>query len=334
MDIQMKNKILIKAILIIACFTLCPKLLSQEMDSFYPKQKQKKCVRGCLNWGLFAEFFWTLNHFQYCQANGLVPVVYWGDNFAYYSSKGFNGSGNCWEYYFEPVSKAKYKDGDPIRRELVYNSFTTIWDYDQYVINIPLLPPEEQSAMKPVPVPRGHRGGSYPVGSQHLYDKSFRKYVKENLIDPYVKIKKSTQKKVDAFYKESMQGKRVVGIHLRGGFIWGEVGVVPLECICTEANLHADKDTIFLIATDQYPLIEKAKTLLNGPVIYYDCYRQETTTSPTGPAQLDPQLGEDVLVEVQLLARCDYFVHTISNVSTAVLYFNPNLQHTMMYCGN
>lgn len=45
------------------------------------------------------------------------------------------------------------------------------------------------------------------------------------------------------------------------------------------------------------------------------------------------EMGEDVLVETMLLSRCNHFVHTISNVSTAALFFNPDLEHTMMYCG-
>ena len=40
------------------------------------------------------------------------------------------------------------------------------------------------------------------------------------------------------------------------------------------------------------------------------------------------KMGEDVIVEATLLSRCDFFLHTCSSVSTAVLFLpNPTLEH-------
>ena len=39
------------------------------------------------------------------------------------------------------------------------------------------------------------------------------------------------------------------------------------------------------------------------------------------------KMGEDVIVEVNLLSRCDLFLHTCSSVSTAVLFLSPELEH-------
>ena len=129
-----------------------------------------------------------------------------------------------------------------------------------------------------------------------------------------------------------MEGKRVIGVHLRGKFIYNEVAEVPIEILCEEANQYAGSNTIFLVTTDQTPLFETAKKLLNVEVIFYDTFRQDTTTSPQYPAQCTPQMGEDVLIDAKLLSLCDHFIHTISSMSTAVLYFNPDLSHTMLYC--
>jgi hypothetical protein len=40
----------------------------------------------------------------------------------------------------------------------------------------------------------------------------------------------------------------------------------------------------------------------------------------------DPSLGYDVLLDVFCLAECDYFIHTVSNLSLAVSYINPDLE--------
>ena len=298
-------------------------------DNMSTTTQSQKCVRGCARWGFFAEFLWTLNHLHWCESTGQIPVVYWDQQCAYYSPDGYNGSTNAWEYYFEPVSDLTYTSGDPIHREEVYTSFSTIWWYKQYIDNLYLLTDEEQSEIKPLPLPMQLTGGNYPT-PEHLYSRKFRMQVNK-LLDKYVKVKPSIQEKIDIFYDEQMRDRRVIGLHCRGRFLYNEVGDVPIEWLCEEANRYADGNTIFFVATDQTPLLEQAKKLLRGIVIYYDCYRQETTTSPFSSQQLHPQMGEDVLVEVLLLARCDHLIHTISNVSTTVLYFNPTQPHTLLY---
>lgn len=290
-------------------------------------------VRGCQKWGFFAEFFWVLNHLQWCLATQQTPVVYWGEKFAYYSPEGYNGSLNAWEYYFEPVSSTHYELGDRIYTRNVYSrDFSAIWWYSQYIKNIPLLTLEERQSIKLVDLPKGLTGYDEYPATQHLYAKKFRKYVKEELLDRFIVIKPNIQKKIDDFYNTEMKDKPVIGIHLRGNFIYGEVQAVPVEIICKEANRHAGENTVFFIATDQYPLLAEAQKFLKCPVIYYPCYREETTTSPWSPSQWPPEMGEDVLVETKLLSLCSHLVHTISNVSTAALYFNPDLPHTMLYC--
>ena len=291
----------------------------------------QKCVRGCENWGFFAEFLWTVNHFEWCERTNQIPVVYWDSRFAYYSKDGYNGSFNCWEYYFEPVSHLTYEPRDHIYIQNWYNNFTTIWWYAQYIQNIDLLTPEEQGSIVGVPLPYSLAiDKPYPVKG-HLYSTEHRRYVK-SLLDKYVTIKPNIQEKIDTFYASMMEGHRVVGLHLRGSFISREVNMVPLEILCEEANKHADENTLFFIATDQSPLLECARKLLKGKVIAYDCYRQSSTTSPWMPGQWPPIMGEDVVVETVLLSLCDHLVHTISNVSTAALYFNPEQPHTMLYC--
>jgi hypothetical protein len=39
------------------------------------------------------------------------------------------------------------------------------------------------------------------------------------------------------------------------------------------------------------------------------------------------RLGKDVLIEAQLLSRCQYFLKCTSTVGEAVLWFNPDLEH-------
>jgi hypothetical protein len=304
----------------------------------------EKCVRGAKPYGFFADFLWAINHLEYCLATNKTPVIYWGSEFSYYSPQGYNGATNCWEYYFEPVSDLSYKPGDPLHKEDFYKrdtNFSTLWWYVQYLDNAYKLTKTEQESLKPIEDHdkryaseefNGQRNLAYPVGAFHLYSQQFRRMVKEEIIDRFIKIKPSVEQKVTAFFDATMLHKKTIGIHLRGPHIWNEVLFVPFDYIFQEANKYAAEGYQFFIATDQKPLLELAKKQLNGTVIYYECERFDKTTSPVGHGpKLHPKLGEDILIEMLLLSLCDHLIHTVSNVSTTALYFNPELPHTLLY---
>jgi hypothetical protein len=294
---------------------------------------QEKSVRGALGWGFFAEFLWVLNHIEFCIATDKDPSVYWGDHFAYYNPAGYEGKLNGWEYYFEPVSTAHYIKGDSLRTEMHYSRpFSTLWNYHQYLENRHLCTEEENKAFKKISNESFDHSLVYPDAGLHLYSEKFRTYVHEMIIKKFINVKPSIAKTIEDFYENNIKGKKTIAVHLRGRHIWGEVPFITVHDILKEANTCAGNDVQFFVATDQLPLIEQAKRELKGNVIYYECDRFAQTTSPiAGGKKLDPKLGEDILIEALLMARCDFFVHTISNVSTAVLYFNPTLKHLVLY---
>lgn len=294
----------------------------------------RKSVIGSDGTGFFVNYCRVLNHIQHCRLNNQIPVVYWNESSSYYDENGYNGSLNAWEYYFEPVSDEKYEITDPIRRDSYAESdgFSTVWDYHQYVDNLCLCSSEDRKNF--INITNGQFGNWWtgPNNGKHLYDKEFRSFINRELITPYIKIKANIQEKIELLYSDQLAGKKTIGIHLRGRHLYGILPFVPIEVILETANSLADENTQFFIATDQQPLIDQAKRLLKGKVIFYDMDRFEITTSPyPGVPKLHPKLGEDLLIEAMLLSRCDHLVHTISTVSTAVLYLNPTMSHTLLY---
>lgn len=306
---------------------------------------QEKCVRGAKPYGFFAEFLWTVNHLEYCLATDKKPVIYWGKEFAYYTPKGYNDSLNGWEYYFEPTCNETYNINDKLHTEDYYkreNNFSSLWWYVQYVDNIHLLPEENRNCFQPYKNNHAEylsskfnaqRKLQYPVGEYHLYDKLYRKWIHENILNKFVKIKENILSKILNFYADHMENdKKTIGIHLRGGHLRNEVFPVPISYILEQANKFAEQEEVqFFIATDQEPLLQEAINTLKGKVLYYPSQRFNKTTSPYPGVKLDPELGENILIEVMLLSLCDHLVHTISNVSTTALYFNPELEHTVLY---
>ncbi len=242
--------------------------------------------------GLFASFNCVLNHLFWCEHNNKIPVVHWDHRSLYYVPQGFNGSHNVWEYYFEPVSSLT---GIPASLlELTFNPGEMVFYCENQIPSIRL--------------------------------EAYR------LINKYIKIKPIIQKKIDAFYQAYMANRNTIGIHLRGTDKYKEEKPVSAEKIVNEALKYVDKDTQFLIATDEEPLLHRLITLLKGhTVIVYNCYRSNDSKPLHYKRKPSlAQVGEDVLVEVALLAKCNKLIHTMSNVSTGALYMNPYMENILV----
>ncbi len=278
---------------LLVCKDDLSKLLKHQIKNINLKRNSNKYVIGPWPGGLGVNIHSVLNHLVHCELNNKIPVVYWGSNSFYYNSTGFNGARNVWEYYFEPTSNLTYHASDRI-----------------------------------------HSFQEKDFGKFSYYDTSQEKRDKANeLFKKYIKIKPVIEHKVDQFYDLQMAGKKTIGIHLRGTDKVTENKLVTPETIIEEALKYADEETQFLIASDEQKLLNKMIELLNGKkVIYYECYRSQDG-SPLHIHRGKPsyaQLGEDVIVEMSLLARCDMFIRTLSSISAIVLYLNPKLNYVLL----
>ncbi len=245
-------------------------------------------------YGFFAALMNVLNDLAWSEKNHKIPVVYWDETTVYYQPEGFNGSKNVWEYYFEPVSTESFKQGDDVISTAHLDGYTDF----------------------------------YKTEPHHFLNKEQRKLAHRFLVK-YIKIKAPIEAKINDFCNKYMKGKRTIGIHLRGTDKYKEIKPVNLELIFAEANKYQCDQ--YLIATDEQILLDKAISLLNKPVIYYNSYRS-TDGQPLHFSNYPhkAQLGEEILIEAKLLSVCDRFIHTRSNVAKGVLYFNPSLEHTLM----
>lgn len=255
--------------------------------------------------GLFAIFFAAVNNIVWAKKNGKVPVVYWSDDTLYFQEGGYHGQQNVWEYYFEPVSDLTYEVGDTVYRE--YNAPHNV-----------AIPP----------------GWNMAYG-QETYGQTFHESLKwqwHEAIMSNIRIKPWISEKVEKFYRERMEGKVIIGIHLRGTDKRFEVRQVPPQAIIERARQLAvsmGTQPYFFVATDEERLLELAKKKLGADrVIAYDSLRSQNGEPLHWLNQNNNgEHGAQVLIETLLIAYyCDYFIHTASNVATAVMLFNPKLK--------
>jgi len=246
--------------------------------------------------GFFACFNCVLNHLDWCERNAMTPIVYWDERSWYYVPWGYNNSYNAWEYYFEPVASINYPPPFKIRLK-----------FTPYVPDV------------------------IKFSVDHLYDYSRQEAFE--IISKYIRIKPNIQEKIDHFYTHNIASRKTIGIHIRGTDKASEERPITPEKIIDAALQYADDDTQFLLATDEQWMLHRMIELLKGrTTVYYDCYRSDNG-KPIQLRQPKPskaQVGEDVLVEAMLLSKCDRLIHTLSNVSSVALYFNPTMPHTVV----
>lgn len=272
------------------------------------KPAQKIVIGAHCHCGFFALFMRTLSMIDWARRNGKQPVVYWGAITPYFQNSGYYGQTNVWNYYFEPVSKLSYQRGD-----VVY-----------------------QSAQTPDDSPSPENMMAYDDTFHNDLKWRFHEVVKQN-----IRIQPRILKKIWDFYVANMSGKTIIGIHLRGTD--KHVDAIPVDpLVIFEAAQHIANslqgDYRFFIATDEQRLLELAKEKLGAArVLHYDSYRSENGRpihlEPTkkGKAVGKAAIGEQVLVEADLLSKCTYLLHTISNVATAAILFNPRI-NSVFFC--
>lgn len=261
------------------------------------EQPNNKYVIGCHLCGFFANFVAVINKLDMCEKNDLTPVIYWDSMSLYYQKKGFNGSLNVWEYFFEPSSTLKYTHGDPIDRRTS--------SVLPFLINPGNLMPTKHERI------RAHE-----------------------LISKYMPLKPLVISTINEFRRDNMARDHIIGIHLRGTDKKDEVTPVPPQKIFDAANAYASsckQPVKFFVASDEAVLIEMAKKCLHGPVITYNAQRSLDGKPIHLSKRQEPALaGLDILVEVILLASCDIVFHTICNVAKGILMFNPYLENVCL----
>jgi len=231
----------------------------------------------------------VLQHLAHCEATNKTPVVYWGPGFYYYHPNGFNGvRDNVWEYYFEPVSDLRYTPGDSMSRCC------------------------------------GGGAGCGQFSSINLHNQELRDQA-HRLWKKYIRPKSILLDKVDQFYQANIEGKHTIGVHLRGTDVLPDVVGLKMQRIVDATLAQVRKDSQLFVTSDDLNLFNQFCSLMQGyKIVYYPCYKSDDGKPLHYRVQRPSyaQAGEDVIVEMLLMSRCDYLVLMQSNVSAVPLIIN------------
>lgn len=270
------------------------------------------------NAGFCAMLTYTLNGIRMATRDGAIPVVYYGREATRFFFDPSHGE-NVWEYYFEPVSSVGYErlraalDHNELSPDRVH-SFTKRqicnWhhsDLDRIATFWAKDVPDDPSAWMETKRTLG------------------RKYVSE-----HIRVKPHIIAKVDAFWRTRIWPQFTIGVHIRGtDFAYAEPTSPRAYFDAIDhylASRGTDPYRIFL-ATDQNQFVDLFRQRYGERLITYDCLRSNRRQPPFKFSSESPfKRGEDVLIDVLLLSRCDFLFKGAAAVGEFALWFNPSLR--------
>ena len=270
--------------------------------------------------GLFTQLSRILEQLHFADAHRLTPVVTLDQPSNRYLDRG-RGQ-NVWDYYFEPVSGLTTSDLDGVDPS-----------------TIALLSPDEQRSLL---LGVGNLTNEPPNSLDDAGERWFRRRreMAAELIRAHVRVKPDVVNKVDAFYRDHLDGRTVLGVHMcatiptvdmrptesTGQQRRGQTAPPEAYWPFIDAFLEAHASARIFLATNDPDCLDQALKRYGSLVVFTDTARasadQERSRSVNGRGY---QPGEDVLLDVLLLSRTNYLLRCASSVGEFATFFNPSL---------
>jgi len=154
------------------------------------------------------------------------------------------------------------------------------------------------------------------------------------IIQEKIKVRKVIYDEMMEFYVKYMEGHKILSVHKRNLTHYqnyknhhpvGKKNITAEDCVNKIDLIINDYDKIFLL-TDEIETLDLFKKKYGEDLIHRD-----SKMTHSGTYVLDIyggyNIGKEVLIEVLLASKTDYFVPAKSNVSVAVRMFNRDIEY-------
>lgn len=171
-------------------------------------------------------------------------------------------------------------------------------------------------------------GGQDLINQDHFTQKNLKRHQVFNLIQKYIRPKKTILEKIKKFTYKNFKNYFVIGIHYRGTDKFQEAPRVTYEEVLEALNKIVDDryDFRIFVATDEKQFLEFLLSKYPSNIVYQDMERSSDGT----PIHLDPltsryKMGEEALIDCLILSKTNLLIRTDSRLSLWSAYFNPEV---------
>lgn len=263
--------------------------------------------------GFFAMFNETLKCLFYADCLGAVPYIgAWGTQ--YYEDNGVDEVYNPWEYFFEQYQGLSKSEVD--------HSFMVV---------------TEKRASKGFALVRP----DLAIKSYHFNEN----YIREmgGIVKKYIKLNEKTKKYVLSNISHLLNGKKTLGIHIRGGSMMLAPKAHPILPTIDEYIKAIKKgmreggfEQLFL-ATDDRRIEKQIKEAFSSRVVMYEDVQRvqgeyDVAFMDVGRKNHRYLCGLEVLRDAYTLSACQGFISGLSQVSLNVYILKEAKEEKWEYC--
>ena len=305
--------------------------------------RQKYLLIKAWGYGFWSDMDHVVGQLLLAELTGRTPVVHWGSNTLF----GASGVANAFELFFRPVSGATLDGLAAWGQSFFPAKWTPATLRDENVNKfqgagsrtsaLHLLARDED-----VVVSDFHGkvvdliGWIEPDSPWHGLD---YQAIYRRLYAKYVQLLPALQARVDAFAAERMAGRRWVAVHVRGSDKITELR--DLELVNAqyqhriERMLQADPAMGIFLLTDSEHFAREYRQKYGDRVLAADVARSSDATGVHYAGHEGRRLGEEVVMDACLAARCDAFLgNGASNVSVAIRHLKDWTPGSFELIGN
>jgi hypothetical protein len=272
------------------------------------------------NAGFSVLMTYALNGVRQALERNWLPVVNFDKSATRYFYDPSRGE-NIWEYHFEPVMGISFSELEQMLQEgrvppSQVNHFSekqqSQWHHFDLDRIATFWGAEEPGDVKAWMLEKRELG---------------RRYVRD-----FIRVKPAIRSKAEEFVSREFNSPFTIGVHIRGtDFSYAEPTGTDdyfqgVDRLVTERSLN---DFQIFLATDQEQFVEAFRDKYGPRLVTYDCARSSNEIAAFKFTDLSPYLkGEEVMIDILLLASCDYVFKCAASVGEYALWFNPEMEYT------
>lgn len=270
--------------------------------------------------GFFAELHKVMQCLIYYEKDLSQVHVDWSDEFFPYKDGAHE---NGWNLFFEPIQLSQKRFQSEDTKKIIENSTANHHELHDQCCTAPWI-----------------------AYDQYL---PYRKFVHEKLTR-YIRLKPEIQAQWDEFYTANMKGYTCIGVHARIArqHAWLVPGkrLPQVADYCKEIDRlirqHRGEPVKLFVASDSHQAIQQFKERYKEKIVCIEAFRSDKDQDPcimyTSGEYLKKNKdvwhekkhqyfgGLTTLLDCLLLSKCDYMIHTTSNLAFFAAYYNPEVK--------
>lgn len=296
--------------------------------------------------GLFSLVQQSISHIPLALDLQRTPVAVFGKNCCYWTSGGYMGAENVWEYYFEPLIEGfdSASVGDEILNHV--NNKPPHFESDGYFYTNDIFVTSHFGDHK------SYRQRTLRIPYKWKDPSRLIRLEASQIIRTYVRPRSYILSRVNGFYKQYLQENYVIGVHMRA------TDVTDVD----EHNIHrrgsyqfrryieeieriicAHPEAKIFVATDSQSALVDIEDIFGSRVIHSSSIFHNShgdSVSGLGPsghvipgylaqdAKSAAENGKEAIIDYLLLSECQYLIHNGSGLARTALLRSPDLLHT------